>query len=229
MRLILLIALFSDTNFIIYAQDNVKTYTFKKGEVLDILLLSTVPDSKELFDRYKQTAFPVAFKYSYKSLPGFKIAKRIMGSQSPSSMILGKWDNKEKREGFINNISKEVPDFHQQRLDLFKHFDLTYYVMPKDITFSLQKERIKVVTALWQKDKSDFSAFIAKWQEAILKTGGEIIAQLREGVSPVGYYYNPDLLVIVEWENEQDFQKFVKLYPLESYVSLKNVDQFIID
>ena len=42
-----------------------KTLTFKKGEVLDILLFSGKPDFSKLFPRYKETAFTFALKTGY--------------------------------------------------------------------------------------------------------------------------------------------------------------------
>ena len=82
------------------AQEKAKHFEFKKGEVLDIFLLSTVQDSKELFDRYKKTAFPVAFEYTYQPQPGFRIKELTLGTNTPSSFIFGKWASKEKKRRF---------------------------------------------------------------------------------------------------------------------------------
>ncbi|TPN83477.1 hypothetical protein [Aquimarina algicola] len=213
----------------ITAQENVKTYTLKRGEVLDILLLSTVSNSETLFDKYKKTAFPVAFEYSYKPLPGFAIRKRVFGSASPSTFIFGKWDNKSKREGFLNNIAKRVPDFHQQRNDLFPHFELVYYEMSKDTKFSIHKDQHTVVTTLWQKDKNDFETLFSQWKKDIVQSGGKVVLQLKDGYSPIGYEYNPDVLVIAEWEDEIAFQKFKKEYPLERFTALQDIHQFVLN
>ena len=58
------------------AQTGKKAFQFKKGEVLDILLVTgTKNNYKKLFDRYKKTAFPVASKFTYQPQSGFRTKK----------------------------------------------------------------------------------------------------------------------------------------------------------
>lgn len=211
-----------------YTQNKVKTFSFKKGEVLDILLLSTTKENtKALFDRYKETAFPVAFKYSYQPQPGFAIKKLVLGNYLPTSFILGKWESKAKREGFLQNIVKNVPDFHQQRRDLFTNFELTYYEMPRDISFSVASEKYTVATAFWGNSKKNKELY-KKWEAKTKERGGGIVIKLENGISPAGYYYNADVLYIVQWKNAKEFESFAKKYPLPVFDKLQNVHQFVI-
>lgn len=213
----------------IVAQQDVQNYHFKKGEVLDILLLSAHSNSTELFDRYKKTAFPVAFKYSYTPIPGFGIKALTLGNHLPSSFIFGKWESLKKREGFLTNITREVPDFHQQRRDIFSFFGLTYYEMAEETEFSISKSKFNVVTAFWQKDASSFTDFLFSWKKRIKKAGAKIVIQLHNGTSPLGYHYDPDILLIVQWEDERSFHTFAEQYPLASYAPLENVHQFVLE
>ena len=103
-------------------QDHLKTYHFKKGEVLDITLLTTAPNSAALFDHYKKTAFPVAFEYGYQPQPSFNVTGLTLGNYLPGSFVMGKWKSKGNRQGFLTNITQRVPDFHQQRRALFTYF-----------------------------------------------------------------------------------------------------------
>lgn len=205
------------------------SYSFKKGEVMDIMLLTTSPDSKTEYERYKKTIFPVGFEYSYQPQKGFRISELTLGTHRPSSLIFGKWENKQKREGFLANISKRVPDFHEQRKTLFPHFDLTYYEIEKDLNFSINKDKYNVVTSFWKNDSKKFDKFIPKWEEEIKKARGKIILQLNRGISPTGYVYNPDQFYIIEWNNESDFDAFAKTHKMANYDDLKNVHQFKID
>ena len=102
--------------------EKTKSFEFKKGEVLDVILLTQVENSETLFERYKKTAFPVAFEYSYQPQPGFGISKLTLGTNKPVAFLFGKWASLEKREGFLDVIGQRVPDFHQQRRNLFPYF-----------------------------------------------------------------------------------------------------------
>ncbi len=211
------------------AQNQTKSFEYKKGEILDIILLSQQENSGKLFERYKQTAFPVAFEYSYRPQPGFGITKLTLGTNIPKGFIFGKWANIESRKGFLANISKRVPDFHQQRRTLFPYFGLTYFEMPTDLKFSIDANSFNVVTSFWKTTSPEQATLIAAWEKDVLATGGKIIIKLNNGSSPSGYYYNPDILYIVAWPNELAFKKFAKSYSLESFNAFKNVHQFVIN
>ncbi|MFS4491707.1 hypothetical protein [Maribacter sp. 2308TA10-17] len=210
------------------AQEKIKSYDFKKGEVLDIILLNQAENPGELFERYKKTAFPVAFEYGYQPQPGFGISKLTLGTNKAQAFLIGKWENLEKREGFLANIAKRVPDFHQQRRDLFPYFGLTYYPMLADLKFSVDTSKYNVATALWNKPSKKDVSFFKKWKSEVEKSGGKVIITLKNGKSPLGYYYNADVLCIVEWQNENAFNTFTEKHPLAFYEALRNVHQFVI-
>ena len=211
------------------AQNEQKSFDYKKGEVLDIIILSQKENSGKLFERYKQTAFPVAFEYSYRPQPGFGISKLTLGTNVPKGFIFGKWADMESRKGFLANISKRVPDFHQQRRTLFPYFGLTYFEMPEDLKFSIDSNNYNVVTSFWKTTGSEQASLIAAWEKDIFATGGNIVVKLSHGGSPSGYYYNPDILYIASWPNELAFNQFAKSYNLESFNAFKNVHQFVIN
>ncbi len=206
-----------------------KFFSFKKGEVMDVMLITTAPNSEVEYEKYKKTAFPVAFEYSYQPQQGFNISKLTLGSHLPASLIFGKWESKEKREGFLATISNRVTDFHEQRRALFPYFDLTYYEMPRDINFSINREKYNVATSFWKQDSETFLKFLNQWERQITKAGGKIILQLNDGTSPTGYNYNPDIFYILQWTDQLAFEAFAKQHPLSSYEDLKNVHQFIIN
>lgn len=223
---ILLVAVMAFT--ITRAQEKIKSFDFKEGEVLDIILLSQTENPNELFERYKKTAFPVAFEHSYQPQLGFNISELILGTNKPQAFLFGKWSSLEKRKSFLDVIAERVPDFHQQRRDLFPYFGLTYYEMSKDLKFSVDPSKFNVATALWNNPSKKDHSFFKKWKEAVKKFGGEVILSLENGASPIGYYYNADVLCIVQWQNENAFQTFVEKHPLSFYKSLRNVHQFVI-
>ena len=151
-----------------------------------------------------------------------------LGMNVSSSLIVGKWGSKEKREGFLENIVKRVPDFHQQRRKLFEEFALTWYVMPKDLEFSVEASKFHVATSFWQKNPSTLKPFVRKWKKEIEKAGGKILLELTEGYSPTGYYFNPDVFLIIEWQDRTAFDAFAKAHPLSTYEDLKHVHQVVI-
>ena len=222
---LLVVSLFG---FSVFGQANVKSFEFKKGEVLDILLLSTHVNAAPLFEKYKKTVFPVGFEYTFQPQPGFKIEKLVLGNYKPTSLVIGKWKSKLNREGFLNNIVNRVPDFHEQRKALFSYFGLTYYEMQKDLSFSVDTDKYIVAAAFWGKDKKSFENFYNKWENKMKKKGAKLIVKFENGKSPTGYYYNADVFCIIEWESKKAFEAFTQKHPLSSYEALKNVHQFVI-
>lgn len=208
---------------------DIVSYSFRKGEVMDVMLLSTAPDSKDLYEKYKTTAFPVAFEYGYQPQVGFRISKLTLGNHSPQSIIFGKWKTKQKRESFLSDIVSKVPDFHFQRRALFPYFDLTYYEMSQDINFEINRKKYNVATSFWKGSSGNFANFFKEWKKKVAKLGGKIVIELQDGNSPVGYYYNPEVFCIVEWSDKSKFEAFENKNPLSSYGSLKNIHQFVID
>lgn len=203
--------------------------SLKKGEVLDILVLSAKPDTDKLFDIYKKTAFPVAFKMSYKALPGYRITNYTQGNLQPENFIFGKWGSISIREKFIDEIEKEVPDFHKQRQDIFSYFGLTYYEMQENTSFEIIPEKYNVVTAFWKTEKVSFKEFTEKWLHKSNEAGGKIIIKLTNGKSPFGYYYQPDYLVITQWESKTAFDVFYKKDMKMNHKGVKHVNQLIIN
>ena len=211
------------------AQSKKKSYSFKKGEVLDILILTTKPNTDSLFAEYRKIAFPYAIKRTYKGLPGFRIAENIQGNLEPKGFILSKWDDLQKREKFIEEIENFVPDFHQQRRDIWSIFNLTYYEMPEDTSFEINKEKFNVVTAYWGDNKISFKNFTEKWLYKSKENKGKTIITLINGKSPVGYYYQPDFMVITEWSDRETFEVFKKENLKMDHKGVKHVNQFIIN
>ncbi|MEW7277989.1 hypothetical protein ABW636_05285 [Aquimarina sp. 2201CG1-2-11] len=211
------------------AQSNIKTISLKKGEILDILLFTTKTDTEKAFEKYKKTAFPFAFKKTYQPLTSFKIVENAQGNIHPSSFIFSKWSNLKNREEFIEEIEGVVPDFHLQRRNIWTLFNLTYYEMPSDISFTINKDKYNVVTAYWKKENSSFKNFMTLWLQKLKLTGGTTILQLTNGKSTMGYHYNPDILLITHWNSKKDFEAFRKENLKMNHKGVLHVNQFILN
>ena len=211
------------------AQDSITQLEYKKGEVLDILLVSLQPDTKEKYDRYRKTAFPIAMEYTFELMPVFGVRELIMGNSFPSTFIFGKWSSIEKREGFLKNITARLPDFHDQRRALFNQFVLTYYQMEEDVVFVIDESKHNVASAFWRKDGENYASFLSEWKKKVEEFDGNIIMELEDGTSPAGYYYNPDSFILVEWDTEEAFKNFLEVMPLSEYEVLENIHQFRIE
>ncbi len=225
--MILVLILFGFGGFLT-AQSQVKTYNFKKGEVLDVLLLSAKPDFDSLFAIYRKTAFPVAMRMSYTPIPGYRIQTYTQGNFQPESFILGKWASLAKREQFLAEIETHVPDFHQQRRNIFSNFHLTYYEIPKDLQFEIDKNKTIVATAYWQSDEQSFERFQKQWLKAAKRAKGKTILSLEQGKSPFGYFYQPDWMTITEWESPAAFKAFQAKVEKLGIAGLQHLNQFIL-
>jgi len=232
MKLLQLITLVCFTTLInshLFGQTHIKNYSFKKGEILDILLIKTKPGGDKLFEKYRKTAFPMAIKRTYKPMPGFNISNTTQGNIQPTSFLFGKWDDLKNREQFIAEIEDFVPDFHEQRRNIWSIFSLTYYEMPEDISFEIDKNKYTVVTSYWKKDDVSFKKFTNQWQRKSSEKKGKTILTLTEGKSPFGYYHNPDLIFITQWDSKEAFEGFYQENLDMNHSGVLHVNQFVLN
>ncbi|MDH7447460.1 hypothetical protein [Aquimarina sp. 2201CG14-23] len=213
----------------VFAQSTVKSFSFKKGEILDILLLTTKSGTEKDFDKYKKTAFPVAFKKTYTPMPAFGIKETTQGNIQPANFIFGKWNDLKNREQFISEIESVVPDFHVQRRNIWSLFSLTYYEMPRDVSFKIDRNKYNVATSYWKKDAVSFKKFTELWLQKSTAKGGKKIIQLTNGKSPIGYYHNPDLLIITQWESKKEFDAFYEENLKMNHKGILHVNQFVLN
>ncbi|WP_378180922.1 hypothetical protein [Aquimarina sp. SS2-1] len=212
------------------AQSKTKSYSFNKGEVLDIIFLTTKPDVKQKIQHYFKTAFPVAERLGYHSLKGFTIKESpTLGNYHPQAMIFGYWNDLNGRQKFLETIEQTMPDFHQERRNIWSTFDLTYYEMKENTSFEINTEKHNVVTSYWQKDPKAFQEYIKELEQKVRKAGGLIKVVLTNGRSPKGYYHNPDYLTIIEWRDPSTFEKFYAENLTQHHPSVLQVNQFKIN
>lgn len=211
-------------------QDNLVSYDLKKGEAFDILLITNKPDGKEVFKEYREKAFPVAVEMGYGFLPGFNITETLQGNHFPKGMILGKWTSIAKREQFLAEIDSRVPNFHEMRSKIWSLFTVTYYEVPNDLSFQLDPNKVIVATALWRKENSTskFDNYIDAFKAGLKATGGRLKLELVHGKSPKGYYYNPDYMLVAQWDSKADFEAFQKEILKADGGSLKEINQFVL-
>ncbi|MEO1253950.1 MAG: hypothetical protein AAFY41_03555 [Bacteroidota bacterium] len=206
-----------------------KTYELKKGQAFDLLFINTIPESKETLDTYFKTAIPVGQAYGYMPQKGFKVAENLQGNYKPSTMIVGLWSDYAKREDFITDVTNEVPDFHEMRRAIWSSFFLTYWEVKEDKTIVIDDDRFHVLTAYWEADAKSFKKFKQLWINEATESGGEIMLEMEEGKSPVGYYHNPNHLTITSWESREAFNSFYEKNLAMDHEGVKHVNQLIIE
>lgn len=210
------------------ANGQAKTLSFKKGEVLDILLFTGKPNFSKLFPRYKETAFAFALKTGYQPQPVLSIAETTQGGLQPGSFVFGKWTDLASRKKFLNEITTEVPDFHAQRRAMWSSFYLAYYEMKEDTSFEINPEKVIVATAYWKDGSGSFSGFKKEWLKKVKNQGGKLLLELNDAMSSVGYMYKPDYMVLTEWNDSTSFDAFNKATMEMGEKGIQNVNQFII-
>ncbi len=224
--LLLALSIFS---FGTQAQSEVKSYSIKKGQAFDILLFNTNAEAKETLDRYFKSAIPVAMKNGYMPQKGFKVEQPpLQGNYWPQTVIIGLWEDFDKREQFVVDITKEVPDFHEMRREIWTTFNLTYWEVRQDYSFDVDGAKFNVVTAYWGSDDLAFPKFRKAWLKQVEKSGGNKLIGFFKGTSPFGYEYNPDHLTITEWESKEAFDKFNEKVQAMNHEGVKHINQFII-
>ncbi|MEO9869071.1 hypothetical protein [Ekhidna sp.] len=212
----------------VQAQSEIKSYSLKKGQVFDIIFLSTKDGTDDIQKDYFKLAFPIAEKGGYTPLNGFAIDSSLQGNYHPEVMVFGAWESIELREKFVANIDKSVPNFHEMRRAIWSNFDLTYWEVSQDYSFDVNPEKFNVVTAYWGIDDAEFQKFRKDWLKQVKESGGNKLIGFLKGSSPFGYEYNPDFLSIVEWESKQAFDSFNAKNKGMDHSSVKHVNQFAI-
>ncbi len=229
-KISLLAVLLSIGCYSVNAQSEVKEYSISKGQVFDIIFLNnrSEPEVKGLLQDYFKRAFPIAEAHGYHSLGGFAVTENTLGNYLPSTMVFGYWDTLDGREKFLEAVDTEMPDFHEMRRKIWSTFGLTYYEFNKDLTFDIDRAKFNTVTAYWEKDSKDFEKFKQSWLAQAKKAGGQTKIEFANGQSPFGYQYNPDFLVITEWESEESFKKFHKQNTRMDHSAVEHVNQFVL-
>lgn len=215
---------------IVKAQSSVKEYAISSGQVFDIIFLNnrTEPEVKALLQDYFKRAFPIAEAHGYHSLGGYGVSENTLGNYLPSTMVFGYWDTLDGREKFLRAVDTQMPDFHEMRRKIWSTFGLTYYEFTKNLAFNIDKDKFNTVTAYWGKDEQGFEKFKQDWLKQAKKAGGNTKIEFANGQSPFGYHYNPDFLVITEWESKEAFEKFHTKNTTMDHDAVEHVNQFIL-
>jgi len=210
-------------------QDKIKSFDFKKGEVMDVIFMRQKAGTEEKGKRYLETAVPFAMKLGYTPQSGFVISETpIEGNYHPSAMILGKWSSIADRSNASLALEREFPDFHEQRREIWANFDMTYYELRNDLSFTVDSDQYNVATAYWFKPNEVSSSFAKKLYQKIASKGGKLLVNLAYGESPYNYHHDPDLLIISSWKNKKAFEAFKAAEDKISHETIVQVNQFRI-
>jgi len=229
-KFLLFILVFILSSTVGTSQDKVKSFNFKKGEVIDFLFISTKTDdkAKETSDRYFATAFPIARKEGYAPQPGFSTPSTpTQGNYHPEVVALGKWPSIKGRLKALNDLETQLEDFHEMRRTIWSNFDVTYYELMEDLNFEVAPEKHTVITLYWAKEKG-FDSFKSKWMQQMKSANGKVLVDLGKGFSTYGYHFVPDMISITEWNSKEDFEKFNKLNMTMDHSSVLHVNQMQI-
>lgn len=213
------------------AQDKVavKSYSFAKGEVLDIIFLQSKSNVDSLWKVYRNGPMPLAAKLGHKSLQNFEILEPpTQGNYHPTFMIIGTWPNLKDRIVGMEKIENEIEGFHELRRGIWSKFDMTYYEMEEALSFEVKPDRYNVATAYWKNGEDGFENYIKEWEQGVKLSKGELLVDLQEGKSPFGYHYQPDYLSITSWTSKEAFESFYNKNLKMDHRSIQHVNQFRI-
>ena len=213
---------------VLIGQSSLGKFTFGKGEVLDVLLLSQNPSTEQDLKSYFQTAFPVAKRLSYETISSFKIESHTQGNLRPNNLIVAKWSDIDKRESFFTEILKEVPDFHERRRKIWSYFGLCYFEIKEDMSFEINRDKYNVATAYWLEEKNGSKGFYKNWKRYLSNMNGRVEVQLENGVSPFGYHYQPDYFIISSWDSEKEFRNYQEKVAQLKIPNIKHVNEFVL-
>lgn len=212
-----------------FSHGQVKTISLKQGEALDLLLLRTNKEAAEERNEYFEQAVPIAQKWGYRPQYSSKISNPpTQGNYWPRVLVLAKWEDYDKREKFVEEIVTEYPQFHERRRTIWPNFDLTYWKVEEDQEVPIDPGKYYVATSYWSDREASFGVFKSNWVKEVGKHGGKVVLECKNGKSPFGYYYNPELFTITEWESQAAFEKFHEKNLAMDHTGVKHVNQFIL-
>ena len=225
--LLLLLSSAISTN--LAAQAKPKTVDLKAGQVFDIIFLNNHPDAKDLMKDYFNRASPIAKANGYLPGGGFGIAGTpTRGNYHPTVMAIGTWPSLAQRAAGLIALETEMIDFHEMRRKIWPTFNLTFYEMKEDVSFTVQPDKYYVVTLFWAEGKRAFKKFRTQWEANQHRGGGRQLVTLTNGDSPFGYYFDPDYFALTEWENEAAFLAAQLKEGQANYVGVRHLNQFPI-
>lgn len=214
------------------AQDTASevTYKFEPGQVIDFLFLRQRPDTEEALKAYARDAIAEARALDYKGLGGFSITRKPpQGNSYPSLLVFGAWpgDFSDRIEG-LRQLKMVVPDLDDRRLDIWSRFDMINYEITEDKSFTVDRGKIQVLTAYWQKNADQFKSFIKEFKTLMRDGGGAVKLELTDPRSPFGYDYTPEYVVLTEWDTQANFDAFLKMNLAMDHSGVKHVNQFYL-
>lgn len=212
---------------LVAAQDT-KTYTFTKGQVLDVLYLIRRPDTGAALQDYFKTAGPIARKLNYAPHGALRVAdKPQQGNFSPDVVAFGTWPGDfTDRDSAYQQLLAELPDLQSRRMDIWSSFNMTQYEIGTDINLTMDKAKHYVLTAYWLEDAEELVSFQKTFLETLSTTSGTSVMLLTGGRSPFGYAFTPDLVVIGEWDNLLDAARFTDMSKALNAFGVHHVNQF---
>lgn len=189
-----------------------QTVTINKGQVLDVLSAIRKPDTDEALNNYFSNVFPSAQQNGFKIDAQFiPIAPPTQGNYHPDFFSLMSWPDSESQDKFRQAAKKLDYKYHDARKEIWSVFNLTSYEqLEENIEFTVTEGKVYVITAYWVDDMESFRKAKEKGSSKLEKAGGSLKLVLGKGHSPMGYVYEPNVISITEWENEEAFDKFIQ-------------------
>lgn len=209
------------------AQDT-KTYSFEKGQVLDVLYLIRRPNTQAALQDYFKTAGPIARRLNYTPHGAVRVSgKPQQGNFSPDVVAFGTWPGDfSDRDDAYRQLLAELPDLQSRRMNIWSNFNMTQYEIEVDISLTMDKAKHYLLTAYWLENEDELEAFQAAFMATLSDTSGTGKMVLTSGRSPFGYAFTPDLMVISEWDNVLDVEKFTDASKALNARGVRHVNQF---
>ena len=208
-------------------QVQVDTVQFDQGSTLAVLIGIVKPDRMQARNQYFQSVFPIASKYQYNLGVAFNVRTPTRGNYHPGFVAIASWPSAEHRYRFLQDPA--VPsDLSAQRREIWARFDQMFYEnIDEAVTFEVRSDKIYVFSNFWVEDQQLFKSYLQSFTAGMAAAGGEFLTLLEEGQSPKDHMYEPNAMVISQWDNEEAFKRYLnKLGSRIPNDGLKNTNEF---
>ncbi len=190
-----------------------RTIKIEAGQKLDMLTAILKPGAAEKRNVYFSKVFPLANQHGFKlDISFIPIGVPVRGNYQPDFISFMSWPSHENHKAFKKEV-KQMKDYSmtEARRDIWSVFNLTHYNnLEENLEFTVYEDKIYVFTAYWIEDMDQFIKAKQRGKKVMERFKGKLVSLLGQSTSPDGYFYQPDMVSVTEWDSVEVFQEFLK-------------------
>jgi len=196
------------------AKANSITHDFKQGEVMCLVSSINQENNKEIKMAYFQGVRPVAGNLGFEWITNLYVDTQLAGDHQAPAFSLIKIPSTQAKIDLNDKYLSDWANFRKMRPDVWKNIVQREYELDKDLTIKLDDQKYYQVETFWvQQDRElEFDQYRINIEAKVPDYSGRVLykAGMPSSFETLGKERAPSHMVITEWENKKQFEKFSK-------------------